>query len=94
MLFTFMSEQQRRDWITQVIKIKNDRVSGVKLNMTRYFESPLFIEKSTHSSVSTVVFFNAKAISVFVKIDIPELGLREALHYFVPGNAANLPGLQ
>lgn len=36
-LFTFMLEQQRRDWIARVIKIKNDGAVGVKLKMTKCF---------------------------------------------------------
>lgn len=77
-----------------MIKIKNDRVSGVKLNVTKCFEGPLFIEELTHSSVSVVFIFTAKAISVFVKIDIFEVGLCNGLHDFLPGTAANLPGLR
>lgn len=93
-LFTFMLEQQRRDWITQVIKIKNDRVLGVKLNMTRCFQYAIFIDKTANSSVSNVVFVNANAISVFVKIDIFEVGLSNGPPCLSSGEAANHPGLR
>ena len=79
-LFTFMLEQQRRNRVTRVIKIKNEGVLSVKLNMTRCFESRTFIEICKALIVFNTFLQGEKVISVFVKINSYGMGFCNPLH--------------